>query len=97
MANNSEIERLVGNYKNFDAYLASGQFATLSQSQMVTVYNYFEKLGKLEVGVQRRELVLDSRRSVDGEPIEDLGIIQPDGSRACVNWELNSSGFQIVG
>jgi len=97
MANNDYIKSLVGSYGSFDAYLASGQFAKLSQTDMVLVYNHFEKLGKLEAEVQRRELVLDSRRTLDGEPIEDLSIIQPDGSRACANWELEGKGFQLVG
>ncbi|MEI7718656.1 MAG: hypothetical protein WCI72_02220 [archaeon] len=96
MANNYDVKNLVKGYSTFDAYLASGQFATLSPTQMVDVYQHFEKLGKLEAGVQRRELVLDPRRSVDGEPIEDLSIIQPDGSRACANWELDARGFQLV-
>lgn len=29
------------------------------------------------------------------EPVEDLSIIQEDGSRACYNWECYD-GFQIV-
>jgi hypothetical protein len=29
------------------------------------------------------------------EPEEDLLIEQPDGSSACLNWELKGRGFQI--
>lgn len=27
---------------------------------------------------------------------EDLMIIQPDGTRACLNWELRGKGYQIL-
>jgi hypothetical protein len=27
---------------------------------------------------------------------EDLLIEQPDGSRACLNWELRGQGYQII-
>jgi hypothetical protein len=29
-------------------------------------------------------------------PQEDLAIVQPDGSRACVGWELAGQGYQII-
>jgi hypothetical protein len=96
MANNLEVKNLVKGYSTFDAYLASGNFATLSQSQMIEVYSHFAKLGKLEAMIPRKKLVLDPRRTLDGEPIEDLGIIQPDGSRACVNWEISPREFQVI-
>jgi len=90
------LKQLVGNYSNFDDYFNSGQFEKLSQADMVLVYEHFKKLGKLEAHVRRTELHLDSRRTLDDEPLEDLRIIQPDGSRACVNWELDPRGFQIT-
>ena len=31
----------------------------------------------------------------DDELNEDLGMVQPDGSRACVNYELSGQGFHI--
>jgi hypothetical protein len=96
MTNNYDIKQLVGSYENFDTYLASGRFESLPPEKMIQVYYYFEKLGKLEAGERRKELTIDRRKTLDGEPFEDREIIQPDGSRACVNWELDKSGFQLV-
>ena len=90
------VKQLVGEYRSFDEYLASGQFAALSQSQMVAVYNHFQHSGKLDKPERRSTLVLDSRKTLDGEPIEDRGILQPDGSRACANWELDPTSFQVI-
>lgn len=97
MGNRIDTKALVDGYRSFDDYLNSGRFAKLSQDEMTAVYDYFQKHHRLDRVENRRPLVLDSRRTLDGEPIEDLSIIQPDGSRACVNWELNNGGFQILG
>jgi len=37
-------------------------------------------------------------RLLDSEPesVEDLGIPQQDGSRACINYELAGQGFHLV-
>jgi hypothetical protein len=34
-------------------------------------------------------------QALEEDMIEDLKIIQPDGSRACVNWELKGHGYHI--
>lgn len=90
------LKQISEKYNNFDDYFNSGQFEKLSQSDMALVYDHFKKIGKLEAGVQRKELRLDSRKTLDDEPFEDLSILQPDGSRACVNWELDPTSFQLV-
>ena len=43
--------------------------------------------------------MLDQARAEDlkeSELEEDLLIEQPDGSRACLNWELRGQGYQII-
>lgn len=92
--NNLQINLL--KYKSFDAYLNSGEFARLSSKDQVAVYDYYRKADKIDAEEKREPLVHDSRRTLEDEPFEDLSILQPDGSRACVNWELDANGFQLV-
>lgn len=42
------------------------------------------------------KILADERDIPEEELPEDLGIIQPDGSRACINWELRGKGYSLV-
>jgi hypothetical protein len=42
------------------------------------------------------QYMLNKEYSLDEEPKEDLLINQPDGTQACLNWELAGRGFHIL-
>jgi len=96
MEQNKRLLNSTNEYATFDDYLNSGQFAKLSPEEMTTVYNHYDKAGRIESEQKRSPLLHDSRRTLDDEPFEDLSILQPDGSRACANWELDENGFQLI-
>jgi hypothetical protein len=35
-------------------------------------------------------------RDIEGDPIEDRQILNPDGSRACILWELRGNRYSLV-
>lgn len=43
-----------------------------------------------------RDFFGDLDEVLGNTPQEDLGIYQPDGSKACINWELAGQGYQIL-
>jgi hypothetical protein len=92
----SNLEKSLRVYKSFDDYVSSGAFAILSQAEMICAYEYFRIHKRLDSKAGRVRLVLDKRKSLDDEPLEDLSILQPDGSRACANWELDENGYQVL-
>ena len=46
--------------------------------------------------IKQEELESLLNLETGAEAIEDLQIIQPDGSRACISYELASQGFSLV-
>jgi hypothetical protein len=42
------------------------------------------------------KILADERDIPEEELPEDLAILQPDRSRACVNWELRGKGYSLV-
>ena len=40
--------------------------------------------------------MLDKKYGAYEEPEEDLLIYQPDGTKACLNWELAGQGFHVL-
>ena len=42
------------------------------------------------------KILADDREILEEELPEDMMILQPDGSRACINWELRDKGFSLV-
>jgi hypothetical protein len=47
-----------------------------------------------QYSIKELQRILAERK--EEEPEEDLLILQPDGSRACLNWELKGQGFQVI-
>ncbi len=46
---------------------------------------------------QIEELLLENFSDIPEEGIhEDLQILQPDGSRACISYELSGRGYQLI-
>ena len=43
----------------------------------------------------KQEIVRDDYTGKPLEPVEDLSIIQEDGSRACYNWECTDEFYQL--
>lgn len=46
--------------------------------------------------IKQEELELLLNLEAGAETTEDLQIIQPDGSRACISYELAGQGFSLV-